>query len=161
MGSRWIWRVKDMFLGGLEGFRMRIPLHVKVWTYVGWCRSCFWCKHNFLPKMHSGDTNGWTQSLNMLVRKQNLRVLGISLKIESRVPRLFWNITSQSVQKQFENKIKSSICYQGSDARKPFASFTRGGMAVSSYLSPLKSLHSLLFCCSLLLILCSSLLAVP
>lgn len=101
---------------------------------------------NFLPKMCSGDVNGQTQgeSQNMLVRKQNLRVLGISLKTESRVLRLCWNVTLQSVPQQLKDKIKSSICYQGSDARKPSTSFTRGGVApviipFSTEVSPLSA----------------------
>lgn len=40
----WIWRVKDMFLCGLEGIRMRFSLCVKGETCGRWCRSCFWCR---------------------------------------------------------------------------------------------------------------------
>lgn len=49
------------------------------------------------------------ESQNMLVKKTNLRVLGISLKTESRVPRLCWNINLQSFKGNL--KTKSSICY--------------------------------------------------
>ena len=82
---------------------------------------------NFLPEMRAVDVQGQTQgdSQNMLVRNQNLKVLGISLRTESRAPRLCWNMTLQSVQKQFKKKIKSSICYQETDAENPSASFTK------------------------------------
>lgn len=71
---------------------MRLPLHVKGETCQMMQKLFLVQTDNFLPKMCSGDVNGQTQgeSQNMLVRKQNLRVLGISLKTESRVLRLCW-----------------------------------------------------------------------
>lgn len=50
---------------------------------------------NFLPEMRAVDVQGRTQgdSQNMLVRNQNFRILGISLRTESRAPWLCWNMT--------------------------------------------------------------------
>lgn len=61
---------------------------------------------NFLPEMHAMDAQGWTQgdAQNMFVRNENLRVLGISLRTESRALRLCWNMTLQSVQKRSKQK---------------------------------------------------------
>lgn len=114
----------------------------------------------FLPEMRAVDVQGWTQgdSQNMLVRNQNLRVLGIGLRTESRAPRLCWNVTLQSVQKQFKKKIKSS--YQGTDAENLSTSFTKlwSGSCFVFHLKK-KPPHSLQPC-PLLLTLCFLLLAV-
>lgn len=109
--GKWIWRVKDVFWGGLEGIRMRFSLYVKGEACSRWCRSCFWCRQIIPPR----DACGWMCKARLrgihktcLLETRTSRVLGIGLRTESRALRLCWKVTLLSVQKWFKKKNKAS-----------------------------------------------------